>query len=125
MQGKSAFWSVINPCEIVGGHSTTKNPYILGTSHPVSSLKSVVTGVGLAEGRECRTQLPARAIENIAGLVHVAAVQKQDGELHVAASLRQCRARLLAGAPGESMQNAFAATHQLLIDGLNIHHEAS
>src|SRR5262245_28801178 len=81
-------------------------------------------GTRLADVGERRTKLPARAMENVGCLLHVTAVQKQDGELYVAVCAMQCLARLLAAAPGEPREDVFAASNELLTNGLEIHHQA-
>jgi len=51
-------------------------------------------------------------------------MQNEDSQLDVAVCPSQGTARLLAAAPGEPREYAFAAPHELLVDGLKINHEA-
>jgi hypothetical protein len=79
--------------------------YISGASTRLGSFTSRRTRTRLADGGECCTQLPTRAIENACCLLQITAMQEQDGELDAAVCLPQCLARLLAAAPVDDGQH--------------------
>src|SRR5262249_30054675 len=54
----------------------------------------------------------------------VAPPPKQHREPFLAPFTPQCPARLLAAAASEPREDAFAASHQLLTNGLQVHHQA-
>src|SRR5713226_7523451 len=78
----------------------------------------------LPDERERGAQLAAAALENAGCLLETAAMQQEHRELEVSARFVQRFVRVVAAASGKPPQDVLAPPHELLVAGLQVHHEA-